>query len=305
MGSPKSKSRSASPAGRATGSSPTSATANAKGKASPAPKGGAATGGKQKSRAASPAAGAAKTVDARKLAASKMGGNAKRLAKKDEPKLELTEEQKAAIAKDKRDKFVRDYCTRLDFQFKDGSTRTKLLEGERLETYVELQRVLARCVPRSLQIFMCLSATGTVLTAENFTEQAVYRVKEMPNAKIEATAKSKFKPQVDLRWEFYDYHGGAPEVSVTASPPSLLHAHVHLSAFCLTRSRALTSSLFSFHPSTSAHTGLGRPDRGGEAEEGEGQARRQGEGGQRRGGCKDDGAPHQGRRRERERWWIR
>jgi hypothetical protein len=32
----------------------------------------------------------------------------------------------------------------------------------------------------------------------------------MPNAKIDATAKSKFKPQMEIRWEFYDYHGGAP-----------------------------------------------------------------------------------------------
>jgi hypothetical protein len=149
--------------------------------------------------------------DAKALAKSKMGGNAKRKKKEEVKEVELTEEEIAVKKAADRKKFVNLYCTRLDFQMKDGTTHSKLLEGERMETYVELQRALARVTPRSLQIFMCLNMDGKVLTTENFKESEAYRIKEMPNAKIEATAKSKFKPQVEPRWEFYDYHGGAPE----------------------------------------------------------------------------------------------
>ena len=207
-GTPKSKSRSPSPSGRSS-PSPSKSRGGAASKTSPKQKGSATTSPTGKDTKST--AGTAKAGDAKKMAASKMGGNKRRGQKKEEEKVELTEEQKEAAAKEKRDKFVKNYCTRLDFAFKDGSTKSKLLEGERFDTYVQLQRALARETPRSLQVFMCLSASGAVLTADTFKEANEYRIKEMPNAKIEATAKSKFKPQVDLRWEFYDYHGGAPE----------------------------------------------------------------------------------------------
>jgi len=147
------------------------------------------------------------------LAAAKgsMGKNAKMRKPKKIEEVELTEEEKAVKKAADRKKFVENYCTRMDFIMKDGKTYSKLLEGERFETYVEMQRALARITPRSLQIFMCLSLDGIVMTKQSFQNNNAYKIKEMPNAKLEATAKSKFKPQVDPRWEFYDYHGGAPE----------------------------------------------------------------------------------------------
>jgi hypothetical protein len=135
-------------------------------------------------------------------------GNKRR--KKKEEEVELTPEEKAAKAAAARLKFVQDYCTNLVFKNKDGTVTERLLEGERMETYTELQRALARVTPRSARVFMLMSKEGKILTPENFTNANSYIVKEMINAKIEATAKSKFKPSVDLRWEFYDYHGGAP-----------------------------------------------------------------------------------------------
>lgn len=179
--------------------SPTGGKSSSGGKTSP--------GGQSKS----PSGGKAGTQDAKQLAKTKMGGNARRRKKEESKEVELTEEQKAAKKEADRKKFIQNYCTRLDFTMKDGSTHSKLLEAVRMETYTELQRALARVTPRSLQIFMCLSTTGDVLTPENFKEAEAYRIKEMPNAKIEAVAKSKFKPKLDPRWEFYDYHGGAPE----------------------------------------------------------------------------------------------
>jgi len=128
----------------------------------------------------------------------KMGANKAR--KKKEPKVELTEEEKAAKKIADRAKFVKNYCTLLEFRNKDGTVTEKLLEGERFETYTELQRALARITPRSMKVFMCMSMTdGKALTAETFKNENCYRIKEMPNAKIDATAKSKFKPQVEVR----------------------------------------------------------------------------------------------------------
>jgi len=128
----------------------------------------------------------------------KMGANAKR--KKKETEVELTDEQKAAKKAADRLKFVTNYCTLLEFRNKDGTVTERLLEGERFETYTELQRALARITPRSMKVFMCMSlADGKVITKETFKNENAYRIKEMPNAKIDATAKSKFKPVVDVR----------------------------------------------------------------------------------------------------------
>ncbi len=126
----------------------------------------------------------------------KMGNNSKR--KQKEKDVELTEEEKAAKKAADRLKFVQNYCTLLKFRNKDGTSTEKLLEGERFETYVELQRALARITPRSMKVFMCLSTDGKVITKDNFKNENAYIIKEMPNAKMEATAKSKFKPQVDV-----------------------------------------------------------------------------------------------------------
>ena len=93
----------------------------------------------------------------------------------------------------------------------DKSEREVLCEGQRCELYTDLQRLVAQKTPRSLQIFIIQDhETGAIMTSENFKHTHTYRVKEMANRKLEATAKSKWRPQVDVRWEYYDYHAGAP-----------------------------------------------------------------------------------------------
>lgn len=131
--------------------------------------------------------------------------------KKKEEEVELTEEEKAEKKAEARRKFVLNHCTNLKFLMQDNSVREKLCEGERCEHYPDLQRLIAKYTPRSLQIFIPQDfETGEIITSENFKESHAYRVKEMKNRKLEATAKSRWRPQVDPRWEFYEYHGGPP-----------------------------------------------------------------------------------------------
>lgn len=219
----------------------------------------------------------------------KMGANKAR--KKKEPKVELTEEEKAAKKIADRAKFVKNYCTLLEFRNKDGTVTEKLLEGERFETYTELQRALARITPRSMKVFMCMSMTdGKVLTAETFKNENCYRIKEMPNAKIDATAKSKFKPQVEVRC------------------PALALARPLLPCWPFAHALTPLPPLFYFLllPPAAGAVGvlrlprrcarrLGGPHRGGEEKEGghrQGAERAREE---RRGGGQNDGASNGGR----------
>jgi|MDTB01.3.fsa_nt_gb hypothetical protein len=131
--------------------------------------------------------------------------------KKDEAVVELTEEEKAIKEVEKRKKYILERCTLLQFIMLDKTEREVLCEGERCELYTDLQRLVAKKTPRSLQIFIIQDhETGVIMTSENFKHTHSYRVKEMANRKLEATAKSRWRPQVDPRWEFYDYHAGAP-----------------------------------------------------------------------------------------------
>jgi hypothetical protein len=135
----------------------------------------------------------------------------KRGKKQEEEKVELTEEEKAEQKAEQRRNFIKNHCTNLKFILLDNTIREKLCEGERCERYPDLQRLIAKNTPRSLQIFIPQDyETGEITTSENFKEQHEYRVKEMRNYKLESTAKSRWRPQVDPRWEFYEYHGGPP-----------------------------------------------------------------------------------------------
>lgn len=130
-------------------------------------------------------------------------------SKKEE--VELTEEEKAAKKVEARRNFILNNCTNLKFILTDNTVREKLCEGERCEHYPDLQRLIAKYTKNSLQIFLPQDfETGEIITSENFKETHEYRVKEMKNRKLEATAKSRWRPQVDPRWEFYEYHGGPP-----------------------------------------------------------------------------------------------
>mgnify|MGYP006117677509 FL=1 len=124
--------------------------------------------------------------------------------------IELSEDELAEKKAADRRKFVKNHCTNLIFQFKDDSKVEKLMEGVRFERYTDIQRAVAQVMPKSLKVFLIQHENGKLLTPEDFVESHTYRVKEMTNAKLEATSKSKFRPQVDPRWEFYDYHAGPP-----------------------------------------------------------------------------------------------
>ena len=131
--------------------------------------------------------------------------------KKKEEEVELTDEEKAAKKAEARRKYVLNNCTNLKFILLDNTVREKLCEGERCERYPDLQRLIAKYTKNSLQIFIPQDfETAEIITSENFKETHQYRVKELKNRKLEATAKSRWRPQVDPRWEFYDYHGGPP-----------------------------------------------------------------------------------------------
>jgi len=123
----------------------------------------------------------------------------------------LTEEEIAIKKAEAHKKFIRERCTTLRFIMLDNTEREVLCEAERCELYTDLQRLVAKKTPRSLQIFIIQHhETGGIITPDNFEQTHTYRVKEMANRKLEATAKSKWRPQVDPRWEFYEYHAGAP-----------------------------------------------------------------------------------------------
>jgi hypothetical protein len=146
--------------------------------------------------------------DVRKERQAKM--KAKNKSKRKDPESEMTEEEKATKKAEERKQFILTFCTKLYFTFSNGDKTEKLFEGARCETYSDLQRLIAQITPRSLRIFLCSNMNGEILTAENFINTDSYRVREMSFKKLESTAKSKWRPKVDARWEFYDYHGGAP-----------------------------------------------------------------------------------------------
>ena len=153
--------------------------------------------------------------DSDKAGAAKPAGKSGRKPRskkgKQEEVVELTEEEKAEKEAEKRRLYILNRCTKLRFIMLDMSEREVLCEGERCELYTDLQRLVAKKTPRSLQIFIIQDhKSGVIMTSENFKHSHTYRVKEMANRKLEATAKSRWRPQVDCRWEFYDYHAGAP-----------------------------------------------------------------------------------------------
>ncbi len=138
---------------------------------------------------------------------AKLGGRKKKEVPEEE---EVTEEERAEKKKRDREKFVFDYCTTLHFIDSEGNKTEKLFEARRCEHYSDLQRLIAQVTPKTLKIYLCQHMDGSIITKDNFVNTNAYRVREMRNRKLESTAKSKYRPLVDVRWEFYEHHAGAP-----------------------------------------------------------------------------------------------
>jgi len=114
----------------------------------------------------------------------------------------LTEEQKALL----RQKHIEERCTRLRFIAKGGKMVEKLYET-RIEHYSELQRLIAQTKPKTTDLYMCQFEDGTVLSSQNFKTCSIYRIRDMDTAH---PLKIKFCPRVDTRWDYLEYHAGAP-----------------------------------------------------------------------------------------------
>lgn len=150
-------------------------------------------------------------ADLRKERQSKNKGKAGGRKKKEVPEEELTEEEKEEKRQREREKFVLLYCTTLHFSDSEGNKWEHLFEAQRCEHYSDLQRLIAQITPKTLKIYLCQHMDGSIINADTFTNTNAYRVREMRNRKLESTAKSKYRPLVDPRWEFYEYHAGAPK----------------------------------------------------------------------------------------------
>jgi hypothetical protein len=120
---------------------------------------------------------------------------------------ELTAEEEEAQRKELRRKYVDEYCTVLDFSFRNGTRKEIVLEDERFLCYSDLQRAIARHTPRSNEMYWCQTSEGATVDPKAFKEnQKRFRIIELHAKKM----IPPFYPLVGIKWDFYNYAGGAP-----------------------------------------------------------------------------------------------
>lgn len=120
---------------------------------------------------------------------------------------ELSPEEEQAQKEELRRKYIDEKCTVLDISFRNGVRKEIVIEDERFSCYSDLQRAIARYTPRSKEMYWCQTSEGITVDPRTFKEnQKRFRIIELHAKKM----IPPIYPLVGIKWEFYNYSGGAP-----------------------------------------------------------------------------------------------
>jgi len=123
------------------------------------------------------------------------------------PKAETPEEREARIEAEKeerRQQFIRENFTFLNFKMLDGSSRR--IQLDRLSTYMAVQTEVARYNQKGYKMFHVIDPESSErISSHNFVEGPEWNIVESFRAKI-----PKFYPRLPTKWDFTKYHGKPP-----------------------------------------------------------------------------------------------
>lgn len=109
---------------------------------------------------------------------------------------------------EKRRKFIDERCTKLLFIRRDEArTREEKIIEDRPIYYSDLQRFIAKFMPRSNEMYVVYDMEDNIIGPHNFKPAKMFKVLEMFTNRM----TPEFYPKVPVKWEFYNYGGGRPK----------------------------------------------------------------------------------------------